>query len=168
MKSAHLFLAAGFIALSACNDGSDSVSASDQSNRAYIDAIVPHHEMALSMADDAIAKATHASLKEMAQMMKTDQAREIGQFKSARANLFGSDSTPMPMDPQPIPAGPDFDKMWMEMMISHHQGAIDQSTLALDAGIVSPLDSLARHTIDEQKKEQGELRDSLKAWYRNE
>ncbi|WP_414682963.1 DUF305 domain-containing protein [Longimicrobium sp.] len=34
------------------------------------------------------------------------------------------------MMPQPIPAGPAFDRMFYEMMIPHHQGAIDQSNLA--------------------------------------
>lgn len=153
------------LSLIGCDNSSTEPKSSDESNRAYIDAIVPHHQMALTMADEALEKAVHPGLKEMAQTMKEDQAREIDQFKDTRQRLLGSDSTPQPMDPQPIPAGPEFDKMWIEMMVSHHQGAIDQSVLALDAGVVSPLDSLARHTIDEQKIEQQKLRDSLNAWY---
>lgn len=69
------------------------------------------------------------------------------------------------MVPQPIPAGPDFDRMWLEDMINHHQGALDQSTLAHGSNVRSTLDSLAHHTIDEQQKEQQELRDSLRVWY---
>jgi uncharacterized protein (DUF305 family) len=72
---------------------------------------------------------------------------------------------PMPMEPKEIPAGPDFDGQWVMMMIHHHQGAIDMSTLAHGSGLEAQLDSLAHHTIEEQRREQQELRDSLRVWY---
>jgi uncharacterized protein (DUF305 family) len=69
------------------------------------------------------------------------------------------------MEPKPIPSGPDFDRMWLMDMIGHHQGAIDMSVLALDAGLDKPLDSLAQHIKDEQLAEQQEFRDSIAVWY---
>lgn len=136
-----------------------------ESSRAYIDAIVPHHEMALMMAEEAMAKAVHPGLKEMAEKMKEDQSREISQFKQIRTTLIGSDTTPDPMEMKEMPAGPEFDKMFLHMMIDHHQGAIDQSVLALDAGVARPLDSLANNTIEMQRMEQSKMNDSLRAWY---
>ena len=43
-------------------------------------------------------------------------------------------------------ASPDFDRQWLMMMIDHHQGAIDLSTLAHGSNVRSTLDSLAHHT----------------------
>lgn len=153
--------------LTACDNSTTSPGDNppDNINRAYIDAIVPHHVMASMMADEALAKGTRAGVRSMAQQMKTDQGAEISLFRQTRARLFGSEATPEPMPMVPMPAGPNFDRMWLEEMINHHQGAIDLSLLALSAGITTPLDSLARHTITEQREEQGKMRDSLRVWY---
>lgn len=167
MKTALLaglaaLLAAGSLA---CGEDTTSSDASVEEQRAYIDAIVPHREVALIRADEALAKATRQWLKDMAGEMKADQMAEIALFRDHRETLTGSDSTPPPMMPQPIPAGADFDRLWMEDMLGHHQGAIDQSLLALGSGVPYPLDSLARHTIEEQRREQQMLRDSLAVWF---
>ena len=160
-------LIAAIAVVTACDNSSTSPSDNppDNVNRAYIDGIVPHHMMASMMADEAIAKGTHAGLRTMAQQMKADQGAEISLFRQTRSQLFGSDATPAPMPMAPMQAGPNFDRMWLEEMINHHQGAIDQSLLALSAGVTSPLDSLAQHTITEQREEQGKMRDSLRIWY---
>lgn len=149
----------------ACSDDSTGPDASADEQRSYIDNIVPHHQIALMRADEALAKSTRQGLRNIAQRMKEDQGREIAAFKALRLALVGSDTTPPAMMPQPIPAGPDFDRQWMLMMINHHQGAINNSTLAHGVGVRSRLDSLAHHTIDEQRKEQQEFRDSLRIWY---
>lgn len=132
---------------------------------AFIDNIVPHHGMANMMADDAIAKAVRPWLRTFAQNMKVDQTREISQYREIRRQLVTSDTTPDPMMPQPIPAGPNFDREWILMMVDHHQGAINSSILAHGTGMQARLDSLAHHTIDEQKREQRQLLDSLRVWY---
>lgn len=139
--------------------------ASVEEQRSYIDNIVPHHQLALIRADEALQKAVHQGLKNIAQRMKDDQIREITEFKAIRQQLVGSDTTPPPTIPQPIPAGPDFDRQWLLMMINHHQGAINSSTLAHGSNVRSRLDSLAHHTIAEQGKEQQEFRDSISVWY---
>lgn len=156
--------AGALVLLPACAEDTAAPDASIEEQRAYIDAIVPHHEVAGIRADEAIAKANRQWLRDKAAMMKEDQGREIAAFRSHRMAILGSDTTPPPMMPEPIPAGSDFDRMWVMDMIAHHQGAIDQSTLALGSGMPTPLDTLARHTIDEQRREQAEFMDSLAAW----
>lgn len=174
MRTKSIFLACLVAGLSACYEDPDDSSGlngngngdnGEETSRAYIDAIVPHHEMALMMAEEAIAKAVHPGLKEMARMMMEAQTREIAEFKRIRTALVGSDTTPDPMEMKEMPAGPEFDRMFLHMMIDHHQGAIDQSILALDAGVARPLDSLARQTIEMQRMEQSRMNDSLQAWY---
>lgn len=153
------------IALAACGRSTTEPDASVEEQRAWIDNIVPHHQVAGMMADEAMVKAVHQGLRNIAMRMKEDQDREIAAFREIRRNLVGSDTTPPPMRPEPIPAGPEFDREWLLMMINHHQGAINGSTLAHGAGVRSRLDSLAHHTIDEQRREQQEFRDSLRVWY---
>jgi uncharacterized protein (DUF305 family) len=154
------------VTATACNDDdSTGPDATVDEQRSYIDNIVPHHQIALIRADEALAKAVHQGLKNIATRMKEDQGREIAEFKAIRQQLVGSDTTPPPMMPQPIPAGADFDRQWLLMMINHHQTAINNSTLAHGANVQSRIDSLAHHTIDEQRREQQEFRDSLAVWY---
>lgn len=161
----RILLALATVSLaSACEDVTEP-EASEEEQVAYIDGIVPHHQIATMRADEALAKAVHQGLKNIAQRMKEDQGREIALFKEIRRDLTGSDETPMPMEPKEIPAGPDFDRQWILMMLNHHQGAIDMSTLAHGSGVEAQLDSLAHHTIEEQRREQQELRDSLRVWY---
>ena len=124
-----------------------------------------HHQIATRRADEALAKANQQDPKNIAQRMKEDQAREIARVKAIHLNITGSDTTPPPMMPQQIPAGPEFERQWLTMMIDHHPGAIDQSLLVQGAGAGGMLNSLARHTIDEQREEQQEFRDSLRVWY---
>jgi uncharacterized protein (DUF305 family) len=135
-------------------------------DRAFIDGMVPHHEMALMMADDVLAKAKHAELKAFAQRVKDDQTREIDQMKQYRQQWFASHATP-PMDHsqwKTTAAGPDFDRMWSEAMITHHQGAIDMANRALTTAARSETKMLAQQVIDAQKKEQDQLRAWIKTW----
>jgi len=141
------------------------VQAND-ADRAFIDAMVPHHEMAFMMADDALAKAKHAEIKTFAQKVKRDQTREIDQMKQYRQQWFGSNATP-PMDHsqmKSMAAGPDFDSMWSEEMIKHHQSAIDMANRALTAAARPETKALAQQMIDAQKKEQDQLRAWIKVW----
>ena len=66
-------------------------------DQAFIDAMVPHHQSALMMAQMAVKKAPHREVKNMARMMIRDQQREINQLKSWRKAWYGSAEVPMDM-----------------------------------------------------------------------
>lgn len=154
------------VLLGACSDDDPtSPIARVDEQVAFIDNIVPHHEIANMMADEALAKATRQWLRDFARRMMEDQTREIAEYREIRDSLTGIDTTPPPMRPEPMPAGADFDRRWILMMVAHHQGAINNATLAHGSGVRSRLDSLAHHTIEEQREEQEELLDSLQVWY---
>lgn len=57
---------------------------------AFIDAMIPHHQMAVVMAQTATMRAEHPELGALAQSMVDDQQREIDQMQAWRAAWSGS------------------------------------------------------------------------------
>lgn len=136
-------------------------------DRTFIDGMVPHHQMAVMMTDDALAHANHAELKAAARKMRADQSKEIDQMKQWRKKWFNSAATPA-MDHgkmKQIQPGPDFDREWMQEMITHHQDAIVMANTVLKAVAQPQTKALARQIITAQQKEQVQLRGWIKAWY---
>ena len=56
---------------------------------AFIDAMVPHHQRAVMMAQVATMRAEHPELQALAQTMIDDQQREIEQMQAWRAAWSG-------------------------------------------------------------------------------
>ncbi|MBC7544251.1 MAG: DUF305 domain-containing protein [Candidatus Sericytochromatia bacterium] len=139
-----------------------------QADKQFIDGMVPHHEMAIKMADDAMIKAQHAELKAFAKQVKIDQAKEVAQMKHWRGHWFGSSDvpvmTPDQMQAMMFPAaGATYDRKWLEAMIMHHQQAID---MGAKTKLVKPeLKQLAKNIQTTQRREQDKLRSWIKAWY---
>lgn len=137
-----------------------------QLDRAFIDRMVPHHQMGVAMADMAIQHAQHAELKAFAQRMKATQEKDIKEMKSWRAQWFGSADTP-PMDrsmmPE-LPHGAEFDERWAQLIMMHHQGAIAMSRMLDSSPGQSKLRQKARTMSAQQEKEQKELQTMLERW----
>jgi uncharacterized protein (DUF305 family) len=55
----------------------------------FIDMMIPHHEGAVMMAKDALKKAQHQELKDLAEKMIKDQQKEIDQLKKWRQAWYG-------------------------------------------------------------------------------
>lgn len=60
--------------------------------------------------------------------------------------------------------GDDFDKTFIEMMISHHQGAIDMANLAIDKGKHDEIKKLGEAIITAQMQEIEEMQQWQKDW----
>ena len=105
--------------------------------------MIPHHQQALEMAEMALAQAESPEVLELAKQIQAAQDPEI-QMMSGWLDAWGA---PMEMgddhgshdmggmsmegmmsdeDMQALmnATGADFDRMWLEMMIAHHEGAI--------------------------------------------
>ena len=105
--------------------------------------MIPHHQQALDMAEMALAQAESPEVLELAAQIQAAQDPEI-QMMSGWLQEWGA---PMKMeddhgshdmggmtmsgmmsdeDMQALAdaTGADFDRMWLEMMIAHHEGAI--------------------------------------------
>jgi len=147
-----VFVGTGLV-LSACAGGADQAltpTAGPQSDfdQMFIDMMVPHHQAAVEMARIAQEQAEHPEIQQMADRIIEDQEIEVEQLQTWRQAWFGSSSTPlmseMPMLPgmtqmehgamtmdmtedvemlRTTPA--PFDRMFIDLMIGHHQMAID-------------------------------------------
>lgn len=148
----------------ACSE-TTAPDASTTEQASYINQLVQHHQIAIIRADEALAKASRPGLKTLATKVKTDQTREIAQLRTILRSVAGTDTTVPPMMPEAIPAGPNFERQWLTMMINHHQGAIDLSTLAHGSNVRGQLDSIAHSVIAVQSREQQEYRDSIRVYY---
>jgi uncharacterized protein (DUF305 family) len=135
----------------------------------FIDAMVPHHEMAVMMADMELAKGSDARVKEMAQTMKEAQTTEIAELKATRKRLTGSDEVPEMHDPhmdEDMDAmmgaqGAALDRMFLEHMVPHHAGAIQMAHNALPNLKEADLKEMADMIVDSQSEEIGMIHDML-------
>ncbi|MBY0451246.1 MAG: DUF305 domain-containing protein [Cyanobacteria bacterium] len=55
----------------------------------FIDAMTVHHQQAVDMAKDALQKAQHPEIKQMAQNIINAQEKEIAQLKTWRQQWYG-------------------------------------------------------------------------------
>lgn len=134
-------------------------------DQSFIDMMVPHHEQAMTMAQQAVAKATRAEVRQMAEKMLAEQAKEIAQLKSWRARWFGSDSTPPPMMTADMPAGSDFDRMWLREVFKHHGMGVTVAEITRRSTARADIKRMAAKTSDAQHEDQHKIATWLREWY---
>jgi len=141
--------------------------------------MIPHHAQAISMADTALKQATDPKVKALATKIKAAQGPEIERMSgwltgwgapvpaadtgSDMAGMEGmGDQTGGMMSAKDITTlnkatGSAFDRMWLQMMVKHHQGAIAMAKTALEQGANPEAKKLARSIIDGQSAEIAEM-----------
>ncbi len=68
----------------------EDLADADPFDRAFIDAMIPHHEAAIMDARQALQKAGRQEIKDLARNIVETQQREIDQMRSWRAQWYGS------------------------------------------------------------------------------
>lgn len=163
-------LASG-VALAACGSDEDAtVTGSAQSpagngiDRAFVADMTPHHESAVQMAKIARDRGQSAFVKDLAEDIIRSQNDEISTMRTIAAQLdeagvkaqgLGIAEHQMGMDndlPRLRKADP-FDREFIDMMISHHQGAIRMARVELAKGSSPQAKKLAQQIIAAQTRE---------------
>jgi len=163
------------IALAACgsDDGASSGRGSGAGNptdRAFAQAMIPHHESAVAMAEIAQDRGQSRFVKQLADDIVRAQNREIETLRARDRALddagisvggLGMDHEMMGMDDDPsmLEEASPFDSTFIEMMIPHHEGAIAMARVELDKGSDPNLRHLARDIVDAQEREITEMKD---------
>lgn len=155
-------------AIAGCDTQHESDS-TPKSDVQFIDAMVPHHRMAVHMADMVLARGDSADIKEMAQVMKDAQTAEITKMESIRMQLAGSAEVPdhedehaeADMQKMMDASGTALDRLFLEEMLPHHAGAITMAHEAMPYLEQSELKVMASQIIADQAKEIGQIGEML-------
>jgi uncharacterized protein (DUF305 family) len=67
--------------------------------------------------------------------------------------------------PQPTEAGAEFDQMFIDMMVPHHQSAIEMATIAQERADHAELKGMASQVIEDQGKEIEQLTTWRQQWF---
>ncbi|MBC8139489.1 MAG: DUF305 domain-containing protein [Fibrella sp.] len=168
---------AGLSFLAGCGSGSDDANAQTtrnqtvtpfipQSDVQYIDAIVPHHEHALEMAEMELAKGTRPEVKAIAQTIMDAQMQEITLLKNVRQALTGQAEIPEPpTDPHMArdmmrmeeATGANVDAEFLDGMIPHHAEGISIAHRALPSIQRTDVRDNANMVVATQARETGEM-----------
>ena len=147
------------------------------SDKAFIDAMVPHHQGAIEMARVALGNAEHEEVKELSQNIVSTQQSEIEELKSIKKEEFGTSGVPMEMsmeqmrgmgmmmDPQSLADENPFDEAFIDAMIPHHQSAIEMARVADEKSENPRIKELARNIMSAQKREIEQMQEWRRKWH---
>lgn len=137
--------------------------------------MIQHHAQAIAMADLAATKASSDRVKQLATAIKAAQGPEIktmsawltgwgkpvpdtsmaamGHDMSGMSGSMPGMMTSKEMEQLAAASGTAFDRLWLTMMIRHHQGAVATAKTQLSSGSNADAKSLAQQVITTQQQE---------------
>ena len=142
---------------------------------AFLQMMYVHHAQAVDMAQLAPGRSQNQQLLALAANIAKAQAPEMTQM-AAMLQSFGKPApstdtatmadmpgimTPDQMNTLKGLSGNDFDRMWLQMMIDHHTGAIAMSNTELASGTNPDAKNLAQRIIANQQPEIDQMRGML-------
>lgn len=155
-------------------DGSAGQGRHNDQDIAFAQAMVPHHQQAVDMATMAAGKAADPKVRDLAGRIESAQGPEIQQLRDMLGRWGATTESDMPgmghgegmmtddqMHQLEQATGADFDRMWLQMMIAHHQGAVTMATTEVEQGGDADAKALAQRIVDAQKAEITEMQGML-------
>jgi uncharacterized protein (DUF305 family) len=149
----------------------------EYSDRRFIDAMVPHHEGAVDMAEVALKNAEHEEVRQLARDVVSTQQAEIRELKAIKQKEFGTSEVPagmdmkqmedmgMMVDPQSLADEDPFDKAFIDNMIPHHRSAIEMAEVAAAQTTNPRIRDLANDIVDAQEREISQMQRWRERWY---
>ncbi|MGH3548724.1 MAG: DUF305 domain-containing protein [Pseudonocardiaceae bacterium] len=153
----------------------------NQADITFLQGMIPHHAQAIAMAQLAPTKAASPQVKDLADRIQAEQGPEIAQM----SGLLRSWGAPVPattegmtgmqpghagmpgmmsdqqMQQLTATSGAAFDRMFLQMMIAHHQGAVTMSQTELTRGSNPAARHLAQQIITGQQAEISQMQTLL-------
>jgi uncharacterized protein (DUF305 family) len=162
----------------------------NETDRAFVREMIPHHQMATEMAEMAKTDGEHAKIRRLARRIIKAQNAEIRTMRRIAEDLgvtpaampmdgemseqtmedletlgVTEEESGMAMDMDDLHGAKPFDQMFIDMMIPHHQGAIRMARAERAEGENRRLRRIARGIIRAQKKEIRTMNDWREKWY---
>ncbi|GAA2912423.1 DUF305 domain-containing protein [Streptosporangium fragile] len=153
----------------------------DDADVAFAQMMIQHHRQAVEMADLAETRATNPEVGQLAAKIKEAQQPEIDTM-AGWLSEWGEPETP---SPSPTPSegmgdhgmpgmmapedmrkleaakGAEFDRMFLQMMIAHHEGAIEMAKTEREQGASPEAKELAKTIETTQQAEVEQMRKML-------
>jgi uncharacterized protein (DUF305 family) len=156
-------------------------AALNEADVTFLQNMIPHHEQANEMADLVAGRTQRPELEELAEGILAAQGEEIeemrGLLEAAGEDAGGMEgmehgmegSMPGMMDEAMMTElqelqGPEFDQRFVEMMIEHHEGAIQMAQDVLAEGQSPDVADLANRIIKAQEAEVEMMRGWQEEW----
>lgn len=150
----------------------------DEDDVMFAQMMIPHHEQALELSTLVPDRSTNPAVVKLAATISGEQQPEIDFMTSTLAQWgvapgamnHGSGHDGMTMQGMvnedtmvrlETLKGKDFDTLWLQSMISHHQGAIEMAKVEVEAGTNPEMTALARSIITAQQAEIDQMKQLL-------
>ncbi len=141
----------------------------------FAQGMIPHHEQAIEMSEMALSQAARPEVKDLASRIRAAQEPEIAKMTRWLED-WGQPVQPehgehpgagMLSDAEMTQlrgaSGPAFDRLFLEGMIRHHEGAVSMAQEELDKGQFPEAKELARDIIAAQRAEIAEMQRLLQS-----
>ncbi|KKD08349.1 DUF305 domain-containing protein [Streptomyces sp. WM6386] len=172
------------LVLAACGDGdsasghesghnspSSSATSHNAQDVSFAQGMIPHHRQALEMAELAAVRASSAEVKALAARIEKAQDPEIrtmsGWLKSWGEEVPGTEHTahsgmPGMMDGADMTklgkaSGEKFDALFLNLMVEHHEGAVDMAKTEQSKGRYTAATAMADDIVTAQAAEIEEM-----------
>lgn len=133
--------------------------------------MIPHHQQAVDISFMALANTQNADVRTLAESIITHQSTEVVTMKSwldaAGVNLDDSHSmhmqgmlTEAQLAELEAAKDAEFDALWLEGMIMHHEGAVVMAKDVTDS-TNTEISHFAEHVIEDQTAEIAKMKDLL-------
>jgi uncharacterized protein (DUF305 family) len=153
--------------------GTDRTVAPNEQDLTYVAGMIAHHQQAVEMTALAPERAVNETVRGLASRIHDTQGPEIGAMEqwqrqyASNATQHGHsgelpnvDHTKMPgmATPEQLAAlkaatGAEFDKLFVQLMIAHHQGALKMAEQVLSSGVDVRVEEMATDVIATQTDE---------------
>ena len=156
-------------------NNSQSTSDLQMNESMFAEMMIPHHQQAVEMSDLALSKSTNPSVLDLAKRIKDAQSAEIIQMQSwlgsSESNSMMSDHsghsmggmlTDEELSKLESASGAEFDKLFLEGMIAHHEGAIDMSRMIKDT-TTKEINAFGVNVVEVQSAEIREMKEILES-----
>lgn len=177
-------LAAAPLALAACSEDAPDATSHNEADVTFAQEMIPHHQQAVEMAALAGDRAADPEVRELAADIEAAQEPEIetmtgwleawdedvptGSMDHGDMGHGSSDAMPGMMTAEEMAdleqaAGTEFDRMFLEMMVEHHSGALEMARTEQAEGENPDALALAEKIEADQEAEIAEMQQLLES-----
>ncbi|EHB55358.1 protein of unknown function DUF305 [Mycolicibacterium rhodesiae JS60] len=156
---------------------SSTVAAHNADDIMFAQMMIPHHEQAVELAGMASEHSTNQAVLALASTISAEQQPEINAMKAlllqwdvdpnSTGDHGGHGASMQGMVDDATMAklkslnGPEFDTLWLQAMIGHHQGAIEMAKAEIANGQSVDMTAMAKNMLTAQQAEIDQMKQML-------